>query len=461
MKITLVWSAGATKGFDTIGQGMEGGWIGHGLALLSACAKEAGFEVNLLDRRALKSWEHYRQEVEWRRPDVAGFTMLSVDYPLVMRGIQIFKEVNPSTITVVGGPHPTVAPQEVLSNPQVDHIVMGEGEISFLEFLKKIKRGEKAERVIRGTPPELDALPFADRELYLAEWRRMGYEVTSPEAPLCPELPPPFVTIIAGRGCLYNCSFCKPAEDLLFGKRVRRRSVPNVIAELKMLRDRYHFNSMMIHDDTLTEDREWVREFCHSYQEDGFRQPFFCQARADHIVRHPDMVKLMAQAGLKGLFIGFESGSDRVLRFLRKGTTVAQNLEAARILKRYGVSIWANYMLGIPTETEEEIWATVRMMKEIDPDYYSPAFYTPHPGSDLYDYCVEHDLSLISDYESYSRNPTGPKIKGHDYDFLIKALEESQRRTLPNQLRRDLKRYWRRYASPRKAVRKLKKVLAG
>jgi len=98
------------------------------------------------------------------------------------------------------------------------------------------------------------------------------------------------------------------------------------------------------------------------------------------------------------------------------------------------------------------------MLKEMDPDYYSPAFYTPHPGSDLFDYCVEHDLSLITSHEQYRRSPTEAKIKGKDYKFLRWALEESQRRTRWNQFRRTFRKYWKRYASPKKIVRKLMKI---
>ena len=186
-------------------------------------------------------------------------------------------------------------------------------------------------------------------------------------------------------------------------------------------------------------------------------QPFFCQSRADIIVRHEDMVARMADVGLRGYFIGFESGNDRVLRFIRKGTTVAINLEAARICRKYGISIWANYMMGLPTETKEEVMDTVRLMKEIDPDYYSPAFFTPHPGTDLYDYVVEHNLSRITDYDSYRRNPTEPKIKGQDYEFLKWAMVESQRRKPLNTLKRWTLQQWQRaqHVTPAKVMRKL------
>ncbi len=460
MKTTLIYAGIAGYGFESLGKGMEAGWINHGLAQLSACAKAEGFEVDLIDLRGLKNWDEFRTELEQRRPDVTGLTMMSVDYNPVMRAIDVIKDVDPSTITVVGGPHPTLVLDEVTTSPQIDYIVTHEAEITFPKLLAAIERGEPPEeRVLVGERPDLDAIPFVDRDLFLDEWRKCGYDLDSPEVPFVPELPPPFLTIIAGRGCMYNCRFCQPAERMIFGKRVRRRSVPNIIAELKLLRDKHHFASFMFHDDTLTEDREWVIEFCQTYRAEGFTQPFFCQTRADITVRHEDMVELMASAGLRGYFIGFESGNDRVLRFLRKGTTREMNLEAARICKKHGIKVWANYMLGLPTETKEEMMDTISMLKEIDPDYYSPAFYTPHPGSDLYTYCIENDLSLIASHDQYRRNPTETKIKGQDPEFLNWALAESQRRKPWNAFNRWARRNWRRYASPHKAWRKAKRML--
>jgi radical SAM superfamily enzyme YgiQ (UPF0313 family) len=210
----------------------------------------------------------------------------------------------------------------------------------------------------------------------------------------------------------------------------------------------------MFHDDCLTENREWVLEFCDLYEAEGFRQPFFCQSRADILANNEDMVRRMAEVGLKGYFIGFESGNDRVLKFLRKGTTREKNLEAARVCKKYGIKVWANYMLGLPTESKEEVMDTISMLKEIDPDWYSPAFYTPHPGSDLYDYCVEHDLSLITSHDQYRRNPWDIKTRGQDPEFLQWALRESQRRKPANAARRQASYLWGRYARPEKVVRK-------
>ncbi|MDI7277602.1 MAG: radical SAM protein [Anaerolineae bacterium] len=461
MKVTLIYPGIGGKGFDSLGQGMDSGWIGHGLAILAPCLRAVGAEVDLIDLRALPGWDAFGAEVERRRPDVVGVSMMSADYNPAMRALELVRQADPRIRTCVGGPHPTICPEEVLESALVDHVFTGEAEITYPDAVARWMRGEEVPRLVPGAQPDLDQVPFADHELFLSEWRRWGYGLDSPEAPFVPELPPPFVTVIAGRGCMYNCSYCQPAERHIFGRKVRRRSVQNVLAELRTLQEQYHFNSFMFHDDCLTEDRDWVVAFCQAYREAGFRQPFFCQSRADIIVKNEEMVALMARAGLRGYLIGFESGSDRVLRFIRKGTRVWQNLKAAEICRKYGISIWANYMLGLPTETEDEMRATISMLKEIDPDYYSPAFYTPHPGSDLFTYCQEHDLSLITDHDSYRRNPTEVKIKGHDPAFLNWALAESQRRKPINQLRREARRLWRRYAQPRKVWRRLKRLTTG
>jgi radical SAM superfamily enzyme YgiQ (UPF0313 family) len=442
---------------------MDAGWISHGLASLSAAAKAQGFEVDLIDLRALDGWDHFRGILSERNPDVVGVTMMSVDYNPARQTVAIAKEVKPEIVTIIGGPHVTISLEDSLRIPHVDYLVTGEGETTFPRLLQLIEGNDAPpHRVLRGATPDLDTIPFADRDLFLDEWRKWGYDIDSPEVPFAQELPPPFATIIAGRGCIYNCAFCKPGEDYLFGKRTRRRGVDNVIAELRALVDKYHLASFMFHDDCLTEDREWVMEFTEKYIAEGFNLPFFCQTRADIVVKHEDMVARMVEAGLRGYFVGFESGNDRVLKFIRKGTTPEQNRQAARVCRKYGIAVWANYMLGLPTETKDEVMDTVRLMKDIDPDYYSPAFFTPHPGTDLYDYVVEHNLSRITDYDSYRRNPTEPKIKGQDYEFLKWAMAESQRRKPINTFKRWLRHQWQRArrATPAKVMQKLGLVKA-
>lgn len=416
MKVILLFPGISGIGLNSYGQGMEESWISHGLSSISSCLKQAGYAAELIDLRCLKSWKDFEHIIAEKKPDVVGVTMMSVDYNPALRSIAIIKKVSPKTIIVVGGCHPTLMTDEVEKEENIDYIITGEGEISFIDLLKNIESGRETQRIIKGIPPEdLDGLPFIDRELF------RGFDYPLP----LDGFSRPFVTIIAGRGCKFNCNYCQPAERIIFGKTVRRRSPQSVLQELIVLKKKYAFKSLMIHDDCLTEDKGWVIEFCRLYKKNGFDQPFVCQSRADLICQNEDMIDLMSKSGLKLMFIGFESGNQRVLNFLRKGTKVEDNYKAARICKEHGIKIWANYMFGCPTETKEEVMDTVKMIKDIKPDHCSPAFYTPHPGSDLFAYCQKNRLSLIKNHDSYRRNATEAKIKGVDYSFLYMASLES------------------------------------
>jgi anaerobic magnesium-protoporphyrin IX monomethyl ester cyclase len=411
MKVTLIYPGITECGFNSL-KGNEGSWMNHGLAVISAAIKAKGHEVNLIDLRRLTGWDHYQKAVKGQAGEVVGITMMSVDYDAAVTAAKIIKEINPKTKVFVGGPHASICPEELETLESIDFIIRGEGEITFPKMLEDLADGKKLPKVTQGYRLEnLDESPWADRDLF-----------ECPEEPFVPFLKPPFVTLIAGRGCRYNCNYCQPAEKIMFGKKVRRRSVKNVIDELKYLDSRYHFNSFMLHDDCLTEDHEWVMEFCKQYKTQGFKKPFVAQSRADLICKHQDMVKALSKAGLKLCIIGFESGSDRVLKFLRKGCTRQQNLQAAQICGKLGIKVWANYMLGLPTETKEEVLETHSMLKEIKPYHCSPAFYTPHPGSDLFDIGRQMGIHMITNHTSYRRNSYEPKIKGPDYDFLKDIL---------------------------------------
>ncbi|MBI5148599.1 B12-binding domain-containing radical SAM protein [Candidatus Pacearchaeota archaeon] len=425
MKICLVHTGIGRSGFGIFcsreGDILENCMMNHGLALISAYAKKHGFkDINLIDLRTLNGWDDFKRKLLELKPMVIGLGGVSVDFGVTLKCAELVKWYNKECIVIVGGPHASIMPEDALKNGNIDYVITGEGEVSFTELLTRINNGRKPkERLVKCKRIELDKLEFADRELYPYKEILKNLRV--------PNLTPPTVTILVARGCMYNCSFCKPGEDYIFGSKVRTRSPKNVINELIKLREKYNFNSIMIHDDNLLQDREWIKEFCKLYKENDFDQEISCQARADLICKNEDLIKLFAETGLKMLLIGFESGNQRILNFLRKGTTVEQNIKAASICKKYGIKIWANYMFGVPTETREEVLDTVRMIRKIKPEHYSPAFFTPHPGSDLFDYCKENSISLIKDYEDYSRGTEGEKIKGVDYNFLKGAIKDSMK----------------------------------
>lgn len=410
LKTCLIHIGISRCGFNSYGTSQESGYISHGLGVLSAVAKAAGFDISLIDLRRLKDWGALRKELKRLNPDVVGISSMTVDMDYVKRCVKECNRILPAARIIVGGAHPSIAPEEFEQMSGVDCVVIGEGEVVFPQLLEAVKTCNPLPDRVNGvgTVTDLDTVPFVDRSIYPAS-----------EVPFHPSFPAPMVTIVAGRGCIYNCSFCQPAERLMFGSRVRRRSVENVIAELKTLR----FNSLMIHDDCLTEDADWINQFCEAYPAAGFTQPFICQSRADIIVKNPEMIRRLKDAGLKMLSIGFECGNDRVLKLLRKGVKVWQNYKAAQICHELGIMIDANYMFGLPSETVAEMEETVRMIHQIKADINSIAWFTPHRGSDLYDYCVKNDLLLESGkkYGNARRNAFVPKIKGIDYRAVRSA----------------------------------------
>jgi hypothetical protein len=176
----------------------------------------------------------------------------------------------------------------------------------------------------------------------------------------------------------------------------------------------------MIHDDTFLLQPQWLEEFIERYPEIGL--PFWASGRADGICKYKDLVGRLINIGWELVSVGFESGSQRMLDKMKKGTTVEQNLEAAEIVKGFGAKLYANYMLGLPWETREDIQATMKMADQIKAEIPSWAFFTPYPGCELGEECIKKGWSLL-DRNNYNRCPSGRKVKYVDYEYLNKALK--------------------------------------
>lgn len=442
------------KGWDCFGKVRDGeaNYVPHGLAYVAAYANAKGHEVDVIDLRKMKDWEDFRNQVLKRSPGVFGVSSMSVDFGIAVKAVKIIKDINKESIVILGGVHATVALDDVERILEIDYIIGGEGEEAFSDLLERLENNARPPRIIKGTTPDINTLPFPDREIF-------DFRNGEMKTPWLLHLQTPFVSIITSRGCPFKCTFCQPAERAVFGGKARIRKVDNVINELKFLRDKYSFKSLLIHDDLFTFNRSWVTEFCKKYRKNGFEQMFTCQARADFITNNEDVVKEMRESGLSCFMIGFESGSQRILDFIQKGTTIEQNRRAVEICHKYGIKIFANYMFGLPTETPEEVFATIDFIKWARPEYPSPSFFTPHPGSYLYDYCKDNNLSLIDSYRGFARNPTEPKIKGINYEFLSFAVKRSMDYKIDEELDRIKKRrFIRIFLKSHEASLKAKKM---
>ena len=400
------------------------GYVIHGLGLLSAIAQQNG-HTSVFANPAING--AIPIDV-----DAVAITACSDAYPLAVEVAKTYKAQKPNIPVFVGGPHATFSPQDFECVPEFDYIVRGDGEDIWDEYTKG--QVPKA-RLLHGNPvADIDKLPFVDRN------QEQNYYFVSecPPRPLH-RFPGPYRCVLAGRGCKYNCSFCVLHEprvdkiDELLAKdkpwsfqagfaNHRKRSVDNIIEELKLTGP---FGSLFIHDDNLIEAREWCLEFCEKW--DG--RPFLMQGRADLMVKYSDVLEAMVRKGLSAMLVGFESGSTRVLKYLRKGTTREINNAAAALAKRLGIFVQANMMFGLPTETKEEVEMTIDHIKnELNGFVICPSIFTPYPGSDLAKIVVDNGWNDVQHSYEYQRGAGGRKLKegafGYSYEWLYRRLNE-------------------------------------
>lgn len=407
MKVTLIYPGIAMIGFNSIGgQSHDTISINLGLGYISSYLKKnSDHMVDLIDLRDLQGWNHYESELNKRKPDVVGIYCNTVNFENSLKAAELAKKT--VKWVIMGGPHATLDPESVLKSGFVDTVITGEGEVSFYKIIEDVSAGKEPDRIIKGEKiHNLDDIPFPDRDLY-----NMGKILNGPGIYPYPNR---YIGIMASRGCYYNCAFCQPLEKMLFGRKVRTRSVENIIIEVKEVIKKYDANFIMFECDTLTTRKSWALDLCREMKK--IPVVWGAQSRADTI--DDELASAMHDAGCMVLFIGFESGSQRILNILKKEITPKQSIEAGKVCRRNKILIFANYMLGIPTETVEDLEMTYRLMKTIKPELHSPTYFSPIPGSDLFDYCREHDLIKTVGFDKYVRNPTHEKIKGIDYQLL-------------------------------------------
>jgi anaerobic magnesium-protoporphyrin IX monomethyl ester cyclase len=402
-------------------------WQDHGLGLLRTILHENGIQTDLASTRAVTSWAQLAKQIK-------GYEMLlmnvrSYTYPVAYRSAQLFKELNPNGLVLTGGMHATVALDEMLAVEEFDKICQGPGEKVIVDL---VKDPHAFPRVIQGQSSRSMAdWPMIDRTLWPkpASWktkRRFNW----PLEPECGWGPGPVATILTSRVCPWQCVFCNENSYI---PNMGRRPVEMVIDELNYLDRTYGVGSVVIHDSMFFQNPKWLREWIEKYPVKARKRwPYWAAGRADTVRQWPDLFEaLVKETNWTTISIGFESGSDRILRLLNKECTEEDNNFAIELVNRLGDELeaqgkeppkfWSNIMLGIPGETPEDAFKTMRMLKSMKRVFPSIAFYAPYPGSALGNQLIAEGKSLMSK-DNYHRFPDDEKVKGIDYQFYRELL---------------------------------------
>lgn len=372
------------NGIPDLGQGYLASYAraaGHKVGFLDCLAE--GCDLDEFDRRALSF-----------RPDVLGLKVFSCDAEIARDMVARVRARLPNTITVIGGPHPSCElPERLMAQfPSLDYAFAGEAEPGFVSFLESVSSNlsdfghipgliwRDGDRNVRANPKasveDLDEIPFPAWDLLDPSRYRSGYSFMTRKLPAAP--------MSMTRGCPYHCTFC--SSHLISGRKVRQRSVGNIIEEIKLLRRNHGVRTIDIVDENFAFDRQLVVEFCEHLLREDLGVEWNCPYGVRLTSLDEEVVRLMARSGCFGLSVGVESASQRVLDTIRKSLEVEQIVEKVRMIRRVSkIMIQGYFMMGFPGETVEEIDQTIDLACSLPFDIvvFCPLRVTR--GTDIYD----------------------------------------------------------------------------
>lgn len=337
----------------------------------------------LLNNENHEIWNEVLERVVQYSPDFVGISMLTGTFKSSLIIAKKIKQDLPETKIIVGGIHPTILPKECLEKDFIDFAVVGEGELTIKELIngKRYKDIQglayknQGKIIVNDKRPfigDLDSIPFPDRQHLIPkpDNNQLG-------------------SIITSRGCPFACTFC--AARKIWGQETRLRSIDNVFQEVENLY--YHYNVRTIHfrDDTLTLWKDRIQKLCRRIIEEKIEIGWTCKTRVDRV--DEETLTLMKNAGCARVKIGVESGSDKILKKIKKGITAEKVKKTVKLIKKVGLKFTVSLLIGFPDETEEDIRKTMDLALELDADYYSLSILTPYFGTEMYDNFIEKNSS--------------------------------------------------------------------
>jgi len=381
-----------------------------GLLYLAARLRErTGVVPKILDTTFVRdafAWLEARLRAE--NYDLVGISAMVTMARDAYATAELCKRIRPETRVILGGPHPTTLPEYALRAPAVDAVAIGEGEDTLVEVVERDSFAgvpgvwHREDGAVKRNPPrpllqELDQLPFPafdllDLEPYLRGWFQLdtvrpGLRGTS---------------VLATRGCPFQCTYCQPTLEKLFGRGLRQRSPARVVDELQELQDRYGLNAFLFADDTFIADRGWVQSFCRELQARRSNLIWGCNVRAD--LARKELLAEMRDAGLRQIRVGIEAYSDTIRNeVFRKKVSREQVEEVTQAARSLKLAIQGYFMLGAPGETREEVRATVRWARRLPIDDVNFNITTPLPGTYLFEQCQDQVALAPEDMDYYRR----------------------------------------------------------
>lgn len=373
-------------------------FLPYNLCLLAAMVEDI-CEVEIIDSY-INDMEpsEFIMALKKGKPDIVGITVLMDQFaPAAHYAAKLTKEFNPDIVTIMGGVYSTVNPDLAIQDFNVDYVIIGEGEYVLRDLIGYVmkmndlpKKGicfrSGSEIINSGRADlihDLDALPLP--AYHLIDFKR--YSNYAPRKSVDSPRVFPYGLVVTSRGCPIGCSFCQ--VEIISGKKFRARSSENVIDEIAWLKDTFGIKSFAFVDDNLSTSKKRAKAIFQGIIDRGLIMPWSAQNMAVFQMDQ-EMVELMKMSGCEYLCIAIESGAERVLReIVQKPVDYAHAKEIAQIAKSHNIYTVANFIIGFPTESWDEIRQTIRFAEELDVDYVKIFHAIPLRHTKLWNLCIK------------------------------------------------------------------------
>lgn len=388
------------------------------LLTVAAILEKAGVEVQVLDMDA--EGLTYRQALDRLAsfsPDLLGFTVSTYSFHPLLRWIKKFKQ-DTGLPVVVGGLHVELYAEEIMTHPEIDYMVIGEGEVPLPEFVRAFQNGRKFDgiksigyrekgkvivdktvRVVR----DVDSLPFPSLHLIKNE---LYFNILTRRRN--------FTAMLSSRGCPYRCSFCNQNKSPY-----RLRSPQNFVDEIKENYQKYGIKEFDVYDSTFTASKKRVIDICEMINKEKLDVGWTIRSRVDSV--NEKVLDALKSAGCHTIMYGVESSSPEILKRMRKDISLDQIRKTIAYTNKIGIETLGFFMLGYPGETNETMEDTIRFSLELPLDYAQYTVLVPYPDSEIYEFYRKNGLG-----DDYWREYTVDPKKERKLELLGTTVTREQ-----------------------------------
>ena len=415
-----------------------------GLAYLGTAVKKVGFDVAALDAAAKRpareskngllrfglDAKELRKQIADIKPDVVGIgCFFSSRFPAVLEAARAVKKIDKHIVTITGGIHPSLMPEEVCSHPEIDFAVIGEGEQTFVELLKAISAGGRFEN-IDGLVYKTDgSIRLNRRKTYIEDLDSLGFpawELFDMEKYLgigegrWDLGKGRYAPVVTSRSCPFRCTFCSIHH--VMGPKYRAHSPGYVVDMIDTLVEKYDVDEISFEDDNLTYDKDRFTSICKGIVERGINVKWNTPNGVHVGSLDRDSIGWAKRSGCDSLNLAVESGDDFIRnKVIKKGLSSESIYGVARACREVGIKTNAYFVIGMPGETEESVNKSRRLLSDLKFNNVSIFVATPMPGTKLYDECIDKGYLDKDSYEADFINYqaaifTQPSIETPEFD---------------------------------------------